>query len=72
MAKKEGFRPNQEPMAIIVMDNGTWGSLRGACITIVTPKQYTQLCDGKIEPKDLLNVFDISFGTYFHHSCEED
>jgi len=71
MAKKEGFRPNQEPMPIIVTENGTWFSLRGACITIVTPKQYTQLCDGKIEPKDLVNVLDLDFRTFFHH-FEED
>ena len=71
MAKREGFSQKQEPMAIIVMEDGTWGSLRGATITIVTPKQYTQLCDGKIKPKDLLNVLDISLRTYFHH-FEED
>ena len=67
MAKKEGFTPKQEPMAIIVMADGTWCSLRGATITIVTPKQYDQLCDGKIKALDLNRVFEISLITSFYN-----
>jgi len=70
MAEKEGFTPEQEPMAIIVMENGTWSSLRGATMTIVTPEQYTQLCDGRIHPFNLNRVLDISINTHFLN--EED
>jgi hypothetical protein len=70
MAKKEGFTPKQEPMAIIVMADGTWGSLRGSTINIVTPKQYDQLCEGKIKPHHLNRVFEISLITSFYN--EED
>lgn len=61
-----GFKLKHEPMAIMVMGDGTWCSLRGANITIVTPKQYDQLCAGTLDPKDLVNVLDIGFMHSFH------
>ena len=72
MTEKEGFTPEEEPMAIIVMADGTWCSVRAVTMTIITQKQHTQLCDGEIEPKDLVNVLDIYFPTYFHRFREED
>jgi hypothetical protein len=45
---------------VVLADGETWTTLDGCSICIINKKEYTELCDGYMDPPDLTPIVEIA------------
>lgn len=50
---------------IVLSDGETWNTLSGCSICVIPDDQFTLLCEGSIEVKDLLPVVEIGLKEFY-------